>query len=209
MQIRQSNLLTQHLRSASVHSHKIGAPALVPDLVALSLIVDRRTHASKILHKLLKEWEIEQIVLRLHRDISTAAARPESQTGDVRDMLVAVMEGSDSARDSVSSGLHEANTGHTLLWVAGNRQLIVQRILELYDINTKKIAVELNLLPHGEDAMTPDSHYVIAADTGLPVSRIEELKEKVYAIVREIHSARFPYNDFLYTEYSEEDAESV
>ncbi|WP_251620885.1 GTPase HflX [Odoribacter lunatus] len=29
---------------------------------------------------------------------------------------------------------------------------------------------------------------------------IEELKDKLYAIVREIHSARFPYNDFLYEE---------
>lgn len=30
---------------------------------------------------------------------------------------------------------------------------------------------------------------------------IEELKEKLYDIVKEIHSARFPYNDFLYEEY--------
>ena len=30
---------------------------------------------------------------------------------------------------------------------------------------------------------------------------IEELKEKLYAIVKEIHSARFPYNDFLYQDY--------
>lgn len=29
---------------------------------------------------------------------------------------------------------------------------------------------------------------------------IEELREKLYAIVKEIHAARFPYNDFLYTE---------
>ena len=33
---------------------------------------------------------------------------------------------------------------------------------------------------------------------------IEELKEKLYAIVKEIHSARFPFNDFLYQEYDEE-----
>ena len=33
---------------------------------------------------------------------------------------------------------------------------------------------------------------------------IEELKEKLYAIVKEIHSARFPFNDFLYQEYEEE-----
>jgi GTP-binding protein HflX len=32
---------------------------------------------------------------------------------------------------------------------------------------------------------------------------IEELKEKLYAVVKEIHSARFPYNDFLYQEFNE------
>lgn len=32
---------------------------------------------------------------------------------------------------------------------------------------------------------------------------MEELKEKLYNMVREIHSARFPYNDFLYNEYEE------
>ncbi len=36
---------------------------------------------------------------------------------------------------------------------------------------------------------------------------INELKEKLYHIVKEIHSARFPYNDFLYEEYGDLDAE--
>ncbi|MBI9057008.1 MAG: GTPase HflX [Labilibaculum sp.] len=31
---------------------------------------------------------------------------------------------------------------------------------------------------------------------------IEEFKEKVYDMVKEIHSARFPYNDYLYQDYS-------
>lgn len=31
---------------------------------------------------------------------------------------------------------------------------------------------------------------------------IEELKDKLYDMVREIHSVRFPYNDFLYMDYS-------
>ena len=36
---------------------------------------------------------------------------------------------------------------------------------------------------------------------------IEELKEKLYEIVKDIHSARFPFNDFLYQdlELDEED----
>ena len=33
---------------------------------------------------------------------------------------------------------------------------------------------------------------------------IEELKDKLYSIVKDIHSARFPYNEFLYTEYTDE-----
>ena len=33
---------------------------------------------------------------------------------------------------------------------------------------------------------------------------IEELKDNLYEIVKEIHSARFPFNDFLYQEYEEE-----
>jgi len=32
---------------------------------------------------------------------------------------------------------------------------------------------------------------------------IEELKDKLYEIVREIHSARFPFNDFLYEDYDD------
>lgn len=36
---------------------------------------------------------------------------------------------------------------------------------------------------------------------------IEELKDKLYVIVKEIHSARFPYNDFLYQDSETEGAE--
>ena len=32
---------------------------------------------------------------------------------------------------------------------------------------------------------------------------IEELKEKLYSLVKEIHSARFPYNDFFYQDFPE------
>lgn len=38
---------------------------------------------------------------------------------------------------------------------------------------------------------------------------IDELKEKLYAIVKEIHSARFPYNDFLYHDYPADNGEEA
>lgn len=34
-------------------------------------------------------------------------------------------------------------------------------------------------------------------------TNIEELKDKLYHIVKDIHSARFPFNEFLYNEYDE------
>lgn len=43
--------------------------------------------------------------------------------------------------------------------------------------------------------------YISAANK----QNIEELKERLYEIVKEIHSARFPYNDFLYTDFTEEE----
>lgn len=46
--------------------------------------------------------------------------------------------------------------------------------------------------------------YISAANK----ENIEELKDKLYNIVVDIHSARFPYNDFLYTDYNTEDIET-
>ena len=34
---------------------------------------------------------------------------------------------------------------------------------------------------------------------------IEELKDKLYDIVKDIHSARFPFNDFLYQDFETEE----
>ncbi len=45
--------------------------------------------------------------------------------------------------------------------------------------------------------------YISAAEK----KNIEELKEKLYNFVKEIHSARFPYNDFLYQDYGENETE--
>ena len=34
-------------------------------------------------------------------------------------------------------------------------------------------------------------------------TNIDELKDKLYTMAREIHLARFPYNDLLYQHYDE------
>ncbi|GIM58105.1 GTPase HflX [Capnocytophaga canimorsus] len=44
--------------------------------------------------------------------------------------------------------------------------------------------------------------------SALNKDNLEEFREKVYAKVREIHITRFPYNNFLYPEFIEEDTET-
>jgi GTP-binding protein HflX len=50
-----------------------------------------------------------------------------------------------------------------------------------------------------------DTVYISAAKK----ENIEELKEKLYDVVKEIHSARFPYNDFLYEDYTHLEEEDL
>ncbi|CEN48690.1 GTPase HflX (fragment) [Capnocytophaga canimorsus] len=44
--------------------------------------------------------------------------------------------------------------------------------------------------------------------SALNKDNLEEFREKVYAKVREIHITRFPYNNFLYPEFIEDDTET-
>ena len=56
--------------------------------------------------------------------------------------------------------------------------------------------------------LDPGNCVFISAKKG---TNIDELKEKIYQKAREIHMARFPYNDFLFQKYDnlgENDAES-
>jgi GTP-binding protein HflX len=40
-------------------------------------------------------------------------------------------------------------------------------------------------------------------------TNVDELKTKLYSRVREIHTTRFPYNDFLYQQYDDVDDGSL
>ncbi|KAA6312568.1 GTPase HflX [termite gut metagenome] len=49
--------------------------------------------------------------------------------------------------------------------------------------------------------MNDDSIFISAREK----INLEELKELVYKRVKELHVQRFPYNDFLYQTYEEEE----
>ncbi len=61
--------------------------------------------------------------------------------------------------------------------------------------------VSLDELKTSWMARVNDNCVFISARKGI---NIDELKQKIYEKAREIHIARFPYNDFLYQKYDED-----
>lgn len=64
--------------------------------------------------------------------------------------------------------------------------------------------ISLDQLKETWMARMSDNCVFISARTGQGIS---ELKEKLYGMVKEIHTKRFPYNDFLYQHYEEQSDE--
>ncbi len=130
----------------------MGSIALMPDIAVLSILRDRDSFGAKIVHGILKDWEVEQIALRLERDIEQAAARSRNLYQEPRRVVGNVIEGIEHARAAATGHVPgAASTGHMLLWAVGNRELIAKRILELYDIGSQQVFVELAILPDDED----------------------------------------------------------
>ena len=78
-----------------------------------------------------------------------------------------------------------------------------------------------NHIPKAEDDLTPMTKENISLDelkkswmskmqdnclfiSAKDKENIEELKDKLYEMVKEIHVQRFPYNDFLFQKYEED-----
>lgn len=106
-------------------------------------------------------------------------------------------------------------------------KVVEETLVELLKINKPTIIVfnkidAFNYTPKESDDLTPieRSNYSLDDLKQMWMSKqecetvyisaavkenIEELKEKLYTMIYEIHSARFPYNDFLYQEFKEEE----
>jgi ATP-dependent Clp protease ATP-binding subunit ClpC len=152
MQIQQSERLEQHLRAASRQAQMMGSIALMPEIAILSILRDGESFGARIVSNLLKDWEMEQVVLRLERDIQNTAKRLSQPLLDPRRVVAGIIEGVEHARAAaMGNSRGAASTGHLLLWAVGNRDLIAKRILELYGIDVQHVLAELAILPTDED----------------------------------------------------------
>ena len=81
MKINQSKTLRRHLQIGRFEAERAGNVQLTADIVFLSLMRDEASHAGQVLRKLLKDWEIYQVKVRVEREVAKALVKGPGPSG--------------------------------------------------------------------------------------------------------------------------------
>ena len=151
MKINQSKTLRQHLQLGRFEAERAGNVQLMADITLLSLLRDGVSHAGQIMRKLLKDWEIYQLKVRVERE--TARALGKSMAFDEgQDMPERIDIGMERiCRQYNGDECAIMNTGHFLMWLTVNKDIISSRVLELYGVSEDKIWEYVKQMPKDED----------------------------------------------------------
>lgn len=135
------------------------------DAAYMTILNTKDCYANYILKKLLKEWELETMRSRLHKELDLANIKPTKAFSDNEyyDSLIARLV-------SISMNCCPEceivlNTGHLLIHIIEHRGSNAYKMLQLYDIKPEPIVESLLNLPDDEDAFfREDSEDRIAGD---------------------------------------------
>ena len=139
MQSRPSRTLEQILEQSRSDVQRYGERCLSVDHIFLAILRENHSHATYILRKMLKEWEIHQIRTRIERELSRPALKACDQADEqkfydtLRTQLSLLTEG------DVGVPGRTINTGHLLLAVVRDRKLVSARVLESYNVTEKHV----------------------------------------------------------------------
>ncbi len=151
MKINQSKTLQKHLQIGRLEAERAGNVQLTADVVFLSLLRDGASHAGQVVKKLLKDWEIYQMRVRIEREAAKALAKDAAHT-DPQIVAERIDEGVEKIGMEYGGEKCEmVNTGHMLMWLAASKDIISSRVLELYGITVEKIWEYVGQMPADED----------------------------------------------------------
>ena len=151
MQIRQSKTLLRLLELGTSEAQRSGSTALVADIIFLSILKEGTSHAGHILKKLLKDWELYQLRIRVERETAKTAAKIKSApelSAAMAEINTGIIQ---AGRLFGNPDMTIVNTGHFLLWLLGCRDHISTRALELYGVTPEKVEEYLRQMPADED----------------------------------------------------------
>ncbi len=132
MQIKQSRMLEKILSQGAFNIERDNSRFPMESLF-LMMLSEERCNATQILKRLLKDWEIYQLKIRIERETGKASASPAERTdtnGFFERLAVRLEEV--ASRSHCPDGI--IRTAHLLLLIAEDKSLMSARAMELYHI---------------------------------------------------------------------------
>lgn len=153
MQLKQTNTLRSVFEQGYAETRHFGAQGLTLDYLFLAILKQEGGHASYLLRKLLKEWEIYQIKIRIENDLKRAQADAVSMNPvllpSVKEsegsILIRLAEETDDSRHNL------LNTAHLLMAIVKDRSSICGQVLAMYNVNSETLSEFVRELPPNED----------------------------------------------------------
>ena len=153
MQLKQTNTLRSVFEQGYAETRHFGAQGLTLDYLFLAILKQEGGHASYLLRKLLKEWEIYQIKIRIENDLKRAQADAVSMNPvllpSVKEsegsILIRLAEETDDPRHNL------LNTAHLLMAIVKDRSSICGQVLAMYNVNSETLSEFVRELPPNED----------------------------------------------------------
>lgn len=164
MQLKISKTLEGIIARATFQATKQGVNRSYKDFLALELLREEGALACQLLSSRLKDWELQQVRLRIEREVSEAriaeTQTPEEFYRDFTEHLLAT-----------APAVRSVSTAHALLDIVSDRTTATARILEMYHIDTAVLMEELQRFTVGGDLRTEIPIHLpghSAADPGRP-----------------------------------------
>lgn len=151
MHIKQTKTLENVFVLARKYAEAGGFKDVSIDHLFLAILNHESGHASHLLKKLLKDWEIRQIKGRLEHFLNQPGV---AEYQAKKDFPEGFGEMDAMVRMAVTSGLPKdnvLNTAHLLQTIAGDRRSLSSRVLNLYNITSDNLSPLVKELPSNED----------------------------------------------------------
>lgn len=149
MKIKQTKALECALARGVLASQQIGGGSPV-DRAFTYLLDEGNCHASHILGKFIKNWEIYYIKMKIERDFGDATKVSVVMN---RKSLNVILSSLKKIATETASDKDEIviNTGHLLIYLLRNRQYVSSHVLEMYQISEDAVKEIVEDLPSNED----------------------------------------------------------
>lgn len=152
MKIKQSNTL-ESLIVRGVELFRRAQGGEVVDAIFLATLLNEQCHATHLLRRELKEWELYQLRVRLENSLMRYPRPANPTEADLTSTLEKLYEGmTHICHTTLTQRKEESlNTGHLLLYVMRNRALLSARIVSDYGLDIEAVEEAVRNLPSGED----------------------------------------------------------